>query len=117
MPDAAQPKTFVRKIQLLPYRLPVLTAGKYEITVEQHFSVDGDAAAKASFKAEAQSFVVSSERFTLKPDDVYKVFPPEGSLGDHSNVLPHIVLKRSTLPWERPSGAGKDTSWLALLLF
>jgi hypothetical protein len=30
-------------------------------------------------------------------------FPPDGSLGEHSNVLPHIILNRSTLPWERPA--------------
>ena len=49
------------------------------------------------------------------------MFPSPGSLGEHSNVLPHIILKRSTLPWERQAdpgvNRGKDTPWLALLLF
>ena len=46
------------------------------------------------------------------------MFPPPGSLGEHSNVLPHIILKRSTLPWERQADPGdKNVPWLALLLF
>ena len=46
-------------------------------------------------------------------------------MGDHSNVLPHIVLNRSTLPWERTAIKKGDSqnlkeeklSWLVLLLF
>ncbi len=54
----------------------------------------------------------------LKPTDIHAVFPPDGSLGEHSNVLPHIILNRSTLPWERQSVSNNnDTAWLALLLF
>lgn len=57
-----------------------------------------------------QTFTVTSERFALKPSEIIGVFPPENSSGDHINVLPHVVLKRSTLPWEReiyklPKGA------------
>ena len=58
---------------------------------------------------------------------VTSVFPPPGSVGDHSDVLPHIILNRSTLPWERLAiPIQKDDSdkeekkkipWLALLLF
>ena len=52
------------------------------------------------------------------PTDIQAVFPPDASLGDHSNVLPHIVLNRSTLPWERsPGGTGDSVPWMALLLF
>src|SRR5262249_25282107 len=37
----------------------------------------------------------------------------------HSNVLPHIVLNRSTLPWERTANGeqGAGIPWLALLIF
>jgi hypothetical protein len=57
-----------------------------------------------------QTFTVTGERFALKPADVIGVFPPANSNGDHANVLPHVVLNRSTLPWEReiyklPKGA------------
>jgi hypothetical protein len=65
-------------------------------------------------------FTVAGERFELKPTDVESVFPPDGNLGDHSNVLPHIILNRSTLPWERTvndAAAKSGIPWLALLLF
>ena len=68
-------------------------------------------------------FYVASERFGLTPSTVSAMFPPNGSLGDHSNVLPHIILGRSSLPWERsPDGGSPDeaptpSSWLLLLLF
>jgi hypothetical protein len=39
-------------------------------------------------------------------------------LGEHSNALPHITLKRSTLPWERSVNKNdSDLPWVALLLF
>ncbi len=46
------------------------------------------------------------ERFSLADDDVVAVFPPSGSLGDHADVLSHIILRRSTLPWERTAVRG-----------
>ncbi len=49
---------------------------------------------------------------------VYAVFPPDGSQGDQSQFLPHIILNRSTLPWEYRAISGREEiPWLALLLF
>ena len=77
---------------------PTLAAGDYKITVEQ--SVMIDKADVAGFTA-TRKFTVAGDRFVLQASDVEAVFPPEGNLGEHSNVLPHIMLSRSTLPWER----------------
>lgn len=107
--------TFAREIQLFSHHCPKLQAGRYEISVVQDLSAGGKALDQA-FTAKA-NFVVETNRFSLEPNAIYKVFPPEGGLGDHSNVLPHIVFSRSTLPWERASGAGPTVPWLALLLF
>src|ERR687894_361551 len=110
MPDTPNgERTLGQKIEFIQNHLPVLEPGKYDITVEQSISVG------SPFNSGRRSFIVEGERFTLKPEDIYKVFPPEGGLGDHSNVLPHVVLRRSTLPWERSSGAGMGVTWLALL--
>lgn len=113
MPDT----TFGQKIEFIANHLPALEVGTYNVTVEQTILVGGTPRAGSPFTSGTRSFVVTGARFALNPDDIYKVFPPEHSLGDHSNVLPHVVLTRSTLPWERDSGAGTGTPWLALLLF
>jgi hypothetical protein len=50
--------------------------------------------------------------------NILSVFPPAGNQGDHSDLLPHLTLNRSTLPWEhRAVPERKDIPWLALLLF
>lgn len=98
------------------YHQPTLADGDYEIKVTQ--VVDIDNSAVGTFTA-SRYFTVAGERFELKPSDIEAVFPPDGNLGDHSNVLPHIVLNRSTLPWERTVNGEQANGipWLALLLF
>ncbi|WP_405110472.1 hypothetical protein OG559_30505 [Micromonospora sp. NBC_01405] len=97
------------------HRRPLLEAGDYQITLAQEVTVG---AATESFHS-SRRFSVGGDRFTLPPTAIRAVFPPDGSLGDHGNVLPHVVLDRPTLPWERdPGGGGADRPpWLALLLF
>lgn len=46
-------------------------------------------------------FHVAGPRYFLPPSEIHSVFPPEDGAGDYNNVLPHIVLNRHTLPWER----------------
>jgi hypothetical protein len=98
------------------FHQPTLADGDYTIEVTQVVEIDN--AAVGTFNA-SRLFSVAGERFELKPTDVEAVFPPDGNLGDHSNVLPHIVLNRSTLPWERTVNGGGSTGipWLALLVF
>jgi hypothetical protein len=106
------------------YHQPPLTSGNYKIRVEHtfHTSDNSTIPLQPPFTAE-RSFRVEGERFQLKPDEIQAVFPPQGSLGDHSNVLPHIILTHSTLPWDRrPDGSSPDDSsdplpWLLLLVF
>lgn len=112
-PDAAGPD----RMGFTDYRVPALEPGDYQVTVTQTLG-----AADQAYTA-TRTFSVAGERFALPPELVGAVFPPEGSLGDHSHVLPHMVLTRSSLPWERspePAGAAPGDSplpWLALLLF
>ena len=73
---------------------------------------------KHEYFSSEKTFQVAGERFQLKPQDIHGVFPPDHNLGEHSNVLPHIILNRSTLPWERKAEKGdENTPWLALLVF
>ncbi|MBM7116092.1 hypothetical protein [Archangium primigenium] len=104
------------RIEFLQYEQPPLESGVYTVTVSQTVKVEGQ---ERSVPARTLTFAVQGERFgPLAPEDIAAVFPPDGSVGEHSNVLPHISLRRSTLPWERlPGTEDENLSWLALLLF
>ncbi len=113
------------KVEFVQYHRPPLKDGLYKIKVEQTIQTNETTAKKVpatTFSAE-RTFLVAGERFELKPEEIQAVFPPDGSLGEHSNVMPHVILTRSTLPWERSSlesdapGSRQDAPWLALLLF
>ena len=121
MPETTTKKA--TKIEFIEYHQPALKDGDYGITVTQNIkSINSqkipESTSFTTDKTKPIHFTVSGERFDLKPKDIHAVFPPAGSLGEHSNVLPHIILNRSTLPWERQADANnKNLPWLALLLF
>ena len=107
--------TTADKVEFIQYHQPPLDSGIYEISVEQKFDPgDGE---KTFTKTLA--FAVCGHRYApLTANDIYAVFPAAKSLGDHSNVIPHITLQRSTLPWERScDDSDLDLPWLALLVF
>jgi hypothetical protein len=108
-------------VELVNHHQPALASGDYLIEVTQTIKVSG--AAVVQTVAATQAFSVLGPRFTLSPHDVHAVFPPPGSVGDHAGVLPHVLLERSTLPWERspdhverPSPAERLPPWLALII-
>lgn len=98
------------KIEFLRYHHSPLEVGDYELEIKQTISGVGNAV-----YAKKARFYVSGERFQIPPAEIHSVFPPPQSRGDHSNVLPHLILHRSTLPWERT--IGNEAPWLALLVF
>lgn len=122
-------------IDFLGYQLPPLDAGEYTLTVSQTVSAVESGAIPAAvipattFEPPPLHLFVAGPRFVLDPSAVVGVFPPPGSLGDHSAVLPHVLLRPSTAPWQRatvapsgvPDAAARDlvrrTPWLALVLF
>ena len=106
------------KIEFLQQHVPALDSGEYQITVEQTIRSKTSSKIPQQTFSRTMNFAVVGERFgPLSPEDIDSVFPPAGSLGEHSNVLPHITLKRSTLPWERAPDVHNDAPWLVLLLF
>jgi hypothetical protein len=106
------------QIQFIQNHQTALNAGEYNISIEQSISITIDDKDKTSQKFTSNlTFVVQGNRFELNPQDIHSVFPPAGSSGDHSHVLPHIVLKRSTFPWEREAlSKNQNVPWLALLV-
>jgi hypothetical protein len=101
------------RVVFLDYHRPAMPPGQYTLEVRQ--DVSGPGIGADTFTAQSR-FLVAGDRFTLRPADVCALFPPDGSLGDHSDVFPHVVLTRSTVPWEyQADDAGAP--WLAVLLF
>ena len=104
------------QIEFVQFHQPGLPPGDYTITVQQNVTIPSSSVTDA-FDIK-KSFAVYGDRFSLNPQVIHAVFPPDSSLGEHSNILPHIIFTRSTLPWERQAQSGNnDVPWLALLLF
>lgn len=107
------------KVQFIEHRQPPLNSGTYTVEVEQTVKTKNSQKIPEQTFSKELTFYVDGHRFApLTPDVIYAVFPPAGNLGEYSNALPHIILKRSTLPWERTiKSTDPDLPWLALLLF
>lgn len=101
------------QIQFIQSHQTPLDAGEYKIEIQQTIQIEN---INDTFTSNL-TFIVQGNRFELKPQDIHAVFPPSGSFGDHSHVLPHIALKSSTLPWERLAQSGNQNApWLALIV-
>lgn len=96
---------------------PPLQDTTYRLLAEQ--TVPGQD--PGTFRASA-TFVVAGERFTIRPAEIDSVFPPDLANGEFDGVLAHVVLSRSTLPWERQPGTPGSADdypgapWLAVLV-
>ncbi|MGE5329264.1 MAG: hypothetical protein ACM3KR_07145 [Deltaproteobacteria bacterium] len=93
-----------------PNAIPRIESGKYTIEVSQETNIEGCKLQTASL-----DFDVRTDRISMNSGEVYSVYPPKDSCGTFGNCLPHIVLHRHTLPWERNIGE-KGITWLALLI-
>lgn len=108
------------KISFKGYHIPGLQSG--EFSLKPNVVIKADKIAATKFNSPALNLFVSGPRFIFTPKEIYSVFPPRDSLGEHTNVLPHIELEPSTLPWLRKTiGAtekakGQNFPWLALIL-
>jgi len=106
---------------------PTLTAGTYEVSM-QHTVAGVGGPSRTGFEEPYEStarFHVLAPRTSIDPGWVSERFPPSHSTGDHADVLPHLTLARSTLPWERTAQHGVTAEggaaealppWVAVLL-
>lgn len=103
-----------RLVTFIQYDEPALKAGEYTVTATQQTN---QPAPHDQFTA-TRRFAVAGQRFQIDPADLSSVFPPDLGVGELSGDLPHILVNRRTLPWER-SSVSTDASapWLAILLF
>ena len=105
-------------VEYLDSHRPTLESGQYTLTVQQKINA-GTKIPETEFPKVKRKLYVAGERFSLSPDMISQVFPPEGSDGEYDDVLPHVILKRGTLPWERSpfeSKTGGSSPWMALLI-
>ncbi len=113
------------KIRFFNHSLPALLDGKYRVKVEQTVDVTnirGNESESIRTYSYDQIFHLQAPRFRFTPADVHAVYPPPSAEGNFVTVMPHIVLRRRTLPWERtidglPHSTTQPRPWLALLLF
>lgn len=106
-----------RKISFEDYHLPGIRSGSHTIHAKLDLTLSSTKH-EDHFAAPQINVQVSGPRFVFAPSEISAIFPPRDSFGEWDNVLPHIELNPSTLPWQRSSGAADDTTpWLALLLF
>lgn len=126
-PDAASAQLPSGEVRFYDNYEAPLEAGDYSIAATQHVQNTPDGLAPkgqplnrdipAGGPAQ-QLFTVVAPRFRLDPADVQSVFPPDSGSGTFDQNLPHVVLTKRGLPWERYLVEGnKTTPWLAVLLF
>lgn len=101
-------------VQFSDFHRVALEAGAYTLEATQTINEE-------SLELDTYDFSVLAEQYQLAPSAIRSVFPPKGSQGDYWHTMPHLVLERSTLPWERTAlkdGISPDTDcpWLALLV-
>ncbi|MCH8961730.1 MAG: hypothetical protein IH820_10530, partial [Bacteroidetes bacterium] len=115
MATLTDPTLPVGDIRFFDNFIPALHDDEYMITVSQVLSGVPDA--PSSFDA-TQNFLVQGPRFKLDPSEVHAMFPPANHSGMFEEQLPHIVLTKRALPWERYLDEdAKNTPWMALVLF
>lgn len=96
-----------------------LRAGRYRVTSQLAIERLGDApeeapAALDSPPAHVLHVNVDAPRWALADDQIADCHPAPKSRGAFGDRLPHAVLGRRTLPWERQGPLGGP--WLALLV-
>lgn len=109
-------------VKFYRYSSPGWEAGRYRLSIRQNTNIpeNGEGSHTVGYAGKME-FVVTRKRFSLEEGDIYSVYPPAGSTGLYGNCLPHVVLKRDTIPWEYCLSSrdeeGKAIPGLALLVF
>jgi hypothetical protein len=131
--------SFPPKGQMVLYSsaTPPLEDGSYRLTVATdvaYNAADNTADTPPGPLSQQHYFDIVGPRFSLPPGLIAGCFPPRNAHGAFQDSLPHIVVARRTLPWERelaptsqipaaPHGPNDAPAlsdpypWVALLVF
>ena len=102
------------RLYLYDQAVPPLSDGQYTVTV--HTELDGTAPMDAALADTSAVIEVAGARLALAPGDVLTCDPAPNSTGVDADTLPHVVLSRHSLPWERSASTSARLPWLALLV-
>ncbi|KAM3513556.1 hypothetical protein MY11210_002843 [Beauveria gryllotalpidicola] len=102
-------------VQLYSRFVPSLQAAEYKVSITQKVSVPATSET-LPLNSEQKITVSLPARFGLTTGSVHSVYPHLGQT-ETANVLPHIVLTDTQLPWERATGSSSASPWLAVLVF
>ena len=121
------------QVTFIQHDLPGLDSGNYQIDISQTVDDSSGQTISDDSLSNSYTFAVTGDRFSLaKPaETLYSIFPADNSSGVYTNVLPHAVFTKTSLPWSRyPTKdapvtglqPGTDTdedvpTWLTILLF
>ena len=105
-------------LKLQSFSRPPLPAGSYTVNASMDVDSSGKNTVPKSFPAIGLSFTITAPRFSLDTSLIHSVFPLAGSKGAYEAAMPHIILNRKTLPWERviKEKDGEKRPWLYVLL-
>ncbi|MDC7287932.1 hypothetical protein NXH76_08970 [Blautia schinkii] len=99
---------FIEKIE------PPVMNKKITVHAEQQIEITGDdGTTQKDYLTQEKDFWIAGRAFTLDLSDVYSVSPGDHDSGNFSNQLPHITLRKKTLPWEYETA--NQEPWLALI--
>ena len=118
------------EIRFVHHAYPALDAGTYRVHVSQQVAATQATPTTSGVGAggpftTSRTMHVRGPRFGLQATDLHAVYPPPTSSGDYLDVIPHVVLRRRTLPWEvrldltpRARSQPPETRppWMALLV-
>lgn len=113
------------KLLVLNYDQPPLPVGYLKVKVSQTITAKNSELPIPELKDCELTVAVRGPQFHLLPQDVASVYPAPGGMVHHGpnipRVIPHVMLTRSTLPWERTPGTPKPADntprpWLALIV-
>lgn len=110
-------------IRIHSHAIGPLTAGDYELRVQQRIDVPeipsaGQTAATHQLDDHVRPFEVTAPRFRMSGTELQSLFPPPFSRGAFSNRFAQAMCKRRTLPWDRdpdPDTTEREP-WLALVV-
>jgi hypothetical protein len=108
-------------VRLFDKCVPLIAAGEtLDVSVSQWLR-DGGKDLLLPNGDSTVKFIIEGPQVTLTPDDVAGVYPAPGSEDSPDEFLPHVALRRHTLPWERvgptPTNAAAPANpWVALLV-